>query len=157
MSDIDSDSDHETDISDEIEIQPQEKIFGSDDLNDLDDDDEIDDDEIDDIDEIDDDLDDIDKLNINLLNIEEFDESEKILPKLKNKTPKYLFKYEYINIISMRSFEIRNIKNVTPMEAKFLAKQDLMNGLLNYRIKRPLQDNTFDYVELKDLYYKKII
>lgn len=86
------------------------------------------------------------------------DDSKLTIEKEKNKiesTPKYLFKFEYVKIISKRVAEIRNIKKVDFLEAQRLAKQELKEGKLNYTIKRTLPDGTFDYYKVNDLYIKK--
>jgi len=72
-----------------------------------------------------------------------------------NLTPKYLFKYEYIKIISKRVAEIRNFKKINFLEAKKIAKQELKEGKLNYTIKRYLPNNIPVYYKLNDLYIKK--
>lgn len=142
--DSDSDSDHETEISDEIEINSLDEDSVE---LDLENQDELED-NLDDNDIPDDDLDDVDEIKIEIKKIEKL-EIKKIT------TPKYLFKFEYVRIIGMRAFEIRNQINVNPLESKRLAKIDLMNGKLNYLIRRPLADGTFEEWNLNELYFKK--
>lgn len=73
----------------------------------------------------------------------------------ENLTPKYLFKYEYVKIISKRVAEIRNFNKINFLEAQKIAKQELKEGKLNYTIKRYLPNGIPVHYKLNDLYIKK--
>lgn len=91
----------------------------------------------------------------NLTDVKLEDESKKNFDIEKNLTPKYLFKFEYVKIISKRVAEIRNIENISLLEAKQLAKKELREGKLNYTIKRTLPNGKSIYYNVNDLYIKK--
>ena len=95
--------------------------------------------------------------------ISPFDDASKVLANLdKSKVSKMIMtKYEFDQIISLRTMQlshgsiafvdVNNLIVKSNMELRQVALQELKEGKLPFIIKRPLPNNKYEHVRVKDL------
>ena len=95
--------------------------------------------------------------------ISPFDDASKILSTLdKPKISKMIMtKYEFDQIIGLRTMQLshgtiafvstENLSIKSNMELRQIALQELKEGKLPFLVKRPLPNNKFEFIRIKDL------